>query len=136
MTSPSLPSHPTSPSMAMEERMLAILEAFRKIHEELSLLKDGLEALLKALEARVSEEKEPQPALEGLEGLPWKPYKSGKGFWIFSNLPGASALKECLEKAPGKTLVLGGFRYRLQGEADRFIARYPHRKPASESERR
>lgn len=124
----------TSPFV--EERMLAILEAFRKIHEELWLLKDGLEALRKALEAHVSEEKEPQPSLEGLEELPWKPYKSGKGFWIFSNLPGASNLKACLLKAQGKTMVIGGFRYRPQGDADRFIARYPHRKPASESERR
>ncbi|MBS7610377.1 hypothetical protein KEJ19_07470, partial [Candidatus Bathyarchaeota archaeon] len=59
-----------------------------------------------------------------LKGLPWKPYRKGEGAWIFSNLPEASELKACLEKAPGKTLTIGGFRYRLQGD-DRFIARYP-----------
>jgi hypothetical protein len=70
----------------------------------------------------------PQP--EALESLPWKNYPKGNGAWIFSNLDEARALTEALLKADKRTLIIGSYRYRLQGPSDapdRFIARYPRK---------
>jgi hypothetical protein len=54
----------------------------------------------------------------------WKPFPSGQiGHWCKSeeNLP----LKQTLLAAPNKTLELQGFRYRLSGDKDMFLQRFP-----------
>ena len=60
--------------------------------------------------------------LASLDALPWKPYRSGRGAWIFSDA--APELLKRLQTAPNKTIEIGGYRYRLQADG-KFIARYP-----------
>ena len=63
-----------------------------------------------------------------LEKLPWKPFSSGNGSWIFSNLDNeiAKTLVELLKKYGGK-IEIGNYVYRFSGENNRFISRYPKR---------
>jgi hypothetical protein len=60
-----------------------------------------------------------------LDTLPWKPYASGKGEWVFANTDGAAVLREELSHADKKTLTIGKNRYRLSGTDDKFIGRTP-----------
>lgn len=60
-----------------------------------------------------------------LDHLPFKSFNKGVGGWIFSNIPEAGALAEALRRAPQKTLAIGAYRYRLSGDDDRFIQRFP-----------
>jgi hypothetical protein len=58
--------------------------------------------------------------------LNWRPFKSGTpGGWIESdeNLP----LCDTLLAAKNKTVVLEGYTYRLSGDGDRWIQRFPAR---------
>ena len=63
---------------------------------------------------------------ETVESLPWKPYQSGNGGWIFTDLaednPVARELKEAIERSPKGQLELGPYVYRISGEG-RFIGR-------------
>jgi hypothetical protein len=60
-----------------------------------------------------------------LDTLPWKAFSSGKGEWIFANVEGAELLLEELAHADKKIAVIGPRRYRLSGEKDQFIQRFP-----------
>jgi hypothetical protein len=54
----------------------------------------------------------------------WRPFKTGTpGGWIESteNLP----LRDTLLAAKNKTVVLEGYTYRLSGDGDRWIQRFP-----------
>ena len=100
----------------LEEFKAAVLKAAEEAYRAYV---NRLEELFKTLE--VAEEKPSR-----LEQLPWRSYRSGRGEWIFVNAKGAEWLVERLKATPDKTVVMGGYRYRLQGD-DRFIARYPKR---------
>ena len=62
---------------------------------------------------------------EALDGLPWKPYKSGSGDWIFSNLENlvAQSLREALAKNNGG-IKLHDSMYRFSGQDNKFISRF------------
>lgn len=64
-----------------------------------------------------------------LDTLPWKTFSSGKGEWIFANVQGAEVLHEELTHADKKTLVIGYKRYRLSGDKNQFIQRFPTEAP-------
>ena len=97
----------------------AIRERLNEIIADLNKMED---ALKNAPPGAIEEVELPK---EALDGLPWKPYKSGKGSWIFSNLddPVAKKLREFLVKNQGK-LELHGAKYRFSGQEDKFISRY------------
>ncbi len=63
-----------------------------------------------------------------LDTLPWKTFSSGKGEWVFANVEGAEVLREELTHAD-KTLVIGYRRYRLSGDRNQFIQRFPTEAP-------
>ena len=63
-----------------------------------------------------------------LDTLPWKTFSSGKGEWVFANVEGAEVLREELTHAD-KTLVIGYRRYRLSGDKNQFIQRFPTEAP-------
>jgi len=93
-----------------------------KIREILQTALDELDAIERRwrempLEAKLDADR--------LEALPWTPYKNGKGAWLlWGRVEEAKILKETLEKAPDKTVVVGGFGYRLQGDRLQFISRF------------
>ena len=61
---------------------------------------------------------------EELDRLPWTKYPSGPfGEWTLTR--NAPTLAEALRREPTKSLVVAGFEYRLQGDGDKFIARWP-----------
>jgi hypothetical protein len=60
-----------------------------------------------------------------LDTLPWKPFSSGKGEWVFANVEGGQLLREELTHADKKTVTIGPKRYRLSGDKDQFIQRFP-----------
>jgi hypothetical protein len=69
-----------------------------------------------------------EPSLRALDELPWKPMtKNPNGAWIYSNLPGASALVEALAKSPDKTLTVGSFTYTISGTDGKFVNRFPRK---------
>ncbi|MEM2136935.1 MAG: hypothetical protein QXI93_03145 [Candidatus Methanomethylicia archaeon] len=56
----------------------------------------------------------------------WHPFKSGSGDWAFSD--DFPELKQKLIEANAREsnyLEMGGYRYRLSGENDKFIQRFP-----------
>jgi len=56
----------------------------------------------------------------------WHPFKSGSGEWAFSN--DFPELKQRLIEANAREsnyLEFNGYRYRLSGEGDKFIQRFP-----------
>lgn len=69
----------------------------------------------------------PVPSLDPsfLDTLPWKPFSNGKGEWVFANVDGGQLLREELTQAEKKTVVIGSRRYRLSGDKDQFIQRFP-----------
>ena len=73
---------------------------------------------------------EPEPELDPsfLDKLPWQAYASGVGAWVFSNLEEAKRLNDELTKL-AKPIVIGNHRYRFSGDQNRFISRYPVKKP-------
>ena len=65
-----------------------------------------------------------QPVIPGVEvKMEWKPFKDKAGHWTFSK--SNPLLRDTLLAAPNKTLEHGGFKYRLSGEQDMFIQRFP-----------
>ncbi|RLI28965.1 hypothetical protein DRO58_00945 [Candidatus Bathyarchaeota archaeon] len=105
------------------------VEELRKRLEELrtAILKD-LDDAYKSYRGKVEQvfrkaiaNLEIRVELAGLDSLPWKPYRSGRGAWIFADE--APGLLERLKASHNNTLELGGYRYRLQG-GGRFIGRY------------
>jgi len=69
----------------------------------------------------------PAPA-PSLNALGWKPFRTGReGGWVFSNRPEVKALVDRLKTAKDKTLIEGPWRFRLSGEGDRFLQRFPHK---------
>lgn len=102
------------------------LETVKVIRERLSEIIADLDRMEDALKnAPPGAIEEVELPKEALEGLPWKPYKSGKGSWIFSNLedPVAKKLREALAKNQGK-LELHGAKYRFSGQEQKFISRF------------
>jgi len=104
------------------------------VSEEVSLIiakvREILQTALSELDAIEKHwgEMPPESKLDAdrLEALPWTPYKNGKGAWLlWGRVEEAKILKEALEKAPHETLIVGAFRYRLQGDRRQFIAKYP-----------
>lgn len=55
--------------------------------------------------------------------MEWKPFKDKPGHWAFSK--SNPLLRDTLLAAPNKTLEHGGFKYRLSGEQDMFLQRFP-----------
>ena len=109
----------------MDEKLSGRLEEVKR-----AVLKE-FDELVKAYRRRVVElfEKvernlEVRQELAGLDSLPWKPYRSGSGEWIFADR--APELLKRLKASPSHMVEIGDYRYRLQANG-RFIARYPRR---------
>ena len=101
--------------------------------EEVSLIiakvREILQTALSELDAIEKHWRETPPEakldVDKLRALPWTPYKNGKGAWLlWGRVEEAKVLKEALERAPDKTVVVGGFGYRLQGDRLQFISRF------------
>ena len=93
-------------------------------------IREILQTALSELDATEKHWRETPPEAkldaDRLEALPWTSYKSGKGDWLlWERVEEAKIFKEALEKAPHGTLIVGAFRYRLQGDRRQFIAKYP-----------
>ena len=56
--------------------------------------------------------------------------KNPNGAWVYSNLPGASALVDALSKAPDKTLIVGVYTYTISGTDGKFVNRF-HKDPSA-----
>lgn len=65
-----------------------------------------------------------------IEALPWTPYKSGKGSWIFANLdnPAAEKLCQLVEMTANGRLELFNHVYKFSGQDHAFISRFPKSK--------
>ena len=63
---------------------------------------------------------------EALDQLPWQPFKSGKGEWIFANAKGpvVEALLSRLDQGGGKA-DLEGYHYKFSASDQKFINRFP-----------
>ncbi len=100
------------------------IEFLIKLRDAAQMIADTCNDRLEKLappEVKVETEVDPKE----IEAAVWTPYKRGSGSWAFSDrLP---TLKAALKKA-GKKLDFEGYRYQLQGEQDRFVARYPKKK--------
>ena len=61
-----------------------------------------------------------------IEALPFVPYKSGIGSWLlWEKNSDARPLRDAVEKAPGRTLDIGGFHYKIGGDRGQFLSRFP-----------
>jgi len=69
-------------------------------------------------------------AVDNLDNLPWKPYKSGhRGAWIFADTKGAEKLVELIKESQTGKVPIGEFEYRLSHGEDRsFVSRNPIKK--------
>ena len=108
----------------MSEIALDTIKAIReRLNEIIADLNKMEDALKNAPPGAIEEVELPK---EALDGLPWKPYKSGKGSWIFSNLEDATAkkLREYLAKNQ-EQMELHGVKYRFSGQDNKFISRFP-----------
>jgi hypothetical protein len=102
------------------------LDAVKAIRERLSQIIADLDRMENALRNTPLEAIEDADSpKDALNELPWTPYKSGKGAWIFSNLadPRANQLREVLTRNKG-TIELYGVKYRFSGPDQKFISRY------------
>lgn len=62
---------------------------------------------------------------ETLDRLPWKLFKSGKGSWIYRDLPNPTAqLLVRLLVANGGSTELHGITYKFSGPNNKFISRF------------
>ena len=59
---------------------------------------------------------------QALDSLPWEPFKNRAGQWCFSDK--APDLKRALLEC-GSSVEIGGYKYRLSGDENRFIQRFP-----------
>jgi len=57
--------------------------------------------------------------------------KNPKMLWIYSDTPDAKALVAKLIRAEKKTLTIGPWTYKLSGEDDRFMNRWPDKGDAT-----
>ena len=99
----------------LEELKQAVLKDFDEL---VRAYRKRLEVLFERAETNLNVRAE----LASLDALPWKPYRSGSGEWIFADK--APRLRERLRATPNNTLEFGGYRYRLRANGT-FIARYP-----------
>ena len=110
--------------MTTEEFKNRLEELKQAILKELEEVYGGhrarVEELFKAAEANLDVRLE----LSQLDALPWKPYRSGSGEWIFADR--APELLQRLKASPSRMVEIGDYRYRLQANG-KFIARYPRR---------
>lgn len=92
-------------------------------------IEEGLNALMQRLNEintayqEMPPEAKAQLSLDAktLDELPWTPFKNGKGAWIFSDtLP--ELKKALLERG---SIEIGSFRYKLSGDQDKFLVRFP-----------
>lgn len=62
---------------------------------------------------------------EALARLPWKPYRSGRGAWIFRDLrdPIAQILVDALARN-GSSMELHGVQYKFSGQDNKFISKF------------
>ena len=107
----------------MSEIALDTIKAVReRLNEAIADLNKMEEALQNAPPGAIEEVELPK---EALDGLPWKPYKSGNGEWIFSNLENliVQSLRNALAKNNG-SIKLHGTTYRFSGDDNKFISRY------------
>lgn len=110
-------------TLKVSELALSILKSVRQQLEECLNELDKIEKTVKAAPPEVIGELE--LTKEALQALPWKPYKSGRGSWIFRDLknPTARVLAEALAKNGGN-LELHGTHYRFSGQDNKFIAKF------------
>jgi hypothetical protein len=113
------------------------LQEMRKITTELKRVADNLGDLIMSLnfqKATIPPQKPPEDSSKGPlrprdttptpRMVSWRPFKTGTpGGWIESdeNLP----LRDTLLAAKNKTVVLEGYTYRLSGDGDKWIQRFP-----------
>jgi len=100
------------------------LEYLNRRIEELRNELKILEALRNALTGQRSQAKSQD--VEGLDNLPWKQYKDGRGEWIFEN----EAPQSLLEKLSKGRAVINGYVYDFSSgrNGKRFVRRRPHRR--------
>jgi hypothetical protein len=121
--------------MSSAEATFAVATAIDKHREatekQTKVLQDFAEALNAVILSlnfqRASTVPASRPAMPTVPGVEvkveWKPFKDKPGHWTFSK--SNPLLRDTLEAAPNKTLEHGGFKYRLSGEQDMFIQRFP-----------
>jgi len=99
-----------------------IIAVIGKVRETLQNALKEIDALEKHYQEQPAEVKLDSAKLDS---LPWKPYSSGTGAWIFADTKGAEELWAALRQRPTYGRIeLEGWTYRLShGENRDFISR-------------
>jgi hypothetical protein len=107
--------------LAHEELIEWVKKRIAELEEELSKMKEILSVLENQ---KVTVQSAETFTEEDLAALPWKPYQSGKGEWIFAD-KAPKALVERLEREG--QVELGGYVYTLRegSMGKRFVSRRP-----------
>ena len=109
-----------------------ILEEIQNANKLLKTLNDKPDKILTQLinnaEIQNTVAQQPTPQTDQWSNLPWRPYKNGRGYWIFAkNQDGtpnqkAKSLIDALNRNGGK-ISTSTAEYRFSGENNKFISK-------------
>jgi hypothetical protein len=87
---------------------------------------EGLRTLESSIDEFLSRPEVSSSDAANLDAIQWRPFKSGnKGEWTYSDAPVAQQLVARLKAVKDKKLTIAGWHYRLSGDGDRFLQRFP-----------
>jgi len=118
----------TESNTLKQEGFITTTKILEKIHKEITELRTAL-ANISEIQNTHTQQQIHQPA-DQWSNLPWRPYPSGTGAWIFAtNRDGtpnsqAKTLIDALNKNGGK-LETNTHTYKFSGQNNKFISRTP-----------
>jgi len=104
-----------SKQQLLKAKVDAIEEGLKTITKRLIDINKAYEELPPEAKAQLSLDS------EALDKLSWTTFKNGKGAWTFSDK--APDLKKALLECG--SIQIGSFQYKLSGDQNKFITRYP-----------
>lgn len=104
-----------SEQQLLKAKVNAIEEGLKTITERLIDINKAYEELSPEAKAQLSLDP------EALNKLSWTTFKNGKGAWTFSD-KAPDLTKALLERG---SIQIGSFQYKLSGDQNKFITRYP-----------
>jgi len=104
------------------DKIIELLEQINKRLDNFDEQFDGLRQEIMRIQEQIKTKTQPSKPK-------WTKFKSGNGEWAFSNsFPELTRELKTKNARGSNYLVKDGFRYRLSGDEDRFIQRYPIKK--------
>jgi hypothetical protein len=116
--------------------MLALMELERERNKELAKIAEAIDALVLSLNfQKANVVPTPTPPRDANTGplrprdttpsaVNWRPFKTGTpGGWCYANEN--EPLRDTLLAAQKKTVLLENYTYRLSGDNDQFVQRFP-----------